>query len=58
MFIEKKKLKKEKKNKINENLDRNLQDLTKFEDNTKYLDKTINENNERSIQHNNSVYKY
>ena len=58
MFIEKKKLKKEKKNKINENLDRNLQDLTIFEDNTKYLDKTINENNERSIQHNNSVYKY
>ena len=32
-------------------------DKTKFEENTKYIDKTINENN-RSVINNLSVYKY
>ena len=34
-----------------------MQNKTKSEDNTKYIDKTINEYNDRSII-NNSVYKY
>ena len=54
MFIEKKKSKNKnlqknhKKNKIDETIDRNLLDKTKIEDISKYTEKTINDNNEKS----------
>ncbi len=64
MFIEKKKSKNKnlqknhKKNKIDETIDRNLLDKTKIEDISKYTEKTINDNNEKSYFNNNSVNKF
>ena len=64
MFIEKKKSKinnlqkNNKKNVINETIERDWLNKKKIDENSNYTEKTINDNNEKSILNKNSVFKF